>query len=211
MARLGEVKYGCHVEFSPHARGWPGEVGQEVTAASGSPRTRGDGPATGASDFALQGVLPARAGMARRSARLRLVCIQFSPHARGWPGGRPCRQRWCPGSPRTRGDGPNWTPIAGFFSRRSPRTRGDGPVKLLGPVTVTTVLPARAGMARTPSLNPLTSHRVLPARAGMARVTTTPSATKMAVLPARAGMARGVPHFFIGQPIVLPARAGMAR
>ena len=118
--------------FSPHARGWPGEGRQgwhpvpgrgECSPRTrgdgprqwrrwtpedlGSPRTRGDGPIGSGPVGTVCGVLPARAGMARRKAtkaNWRLLVLparagmarglrppqfpntRFSPHARGWPG-----------------------------------------------------------------------------------------------------------------------------
>ena len=91
---------------SPHTRGWPDrEAG-------------GRWPCP---------VLPAHAGMARTPARSRASSHKFSPHTRGWPGSRRrgCGQRGR--SPRTRGDGPDFTGKNPLYVVRSPRTRGDGP------------------------------------------------------------------------------------
>ncbi len=71
-ARAGMARpFGCPLQpqarFSPHARGWPVATCSNSSVAVSTPRTRGDGPATPALSALATLVLPARAGMARRS------------------------------------------------------------------------------------------------------------------------------------------------
>ena len=164
-------------------------------AATGIPRTRGDGPPTAAAD------------------RLR---PSDSPHARGWtrpPQRHPhlshgfparagmdratCLPRCAPGRiPRTRGDGPDPVPAVraavGFparagmdprsrwsatASRRIPRTRGDGPV--LEGQTPGDLWDSPHARGWTPRRRQAGRHgRGFPARAGMdPRAESRPSAT----------------------------------
>ena len=113
--------------FSPHTRGWPGVGYRPAWEGVRSPRTRGDGPPGRRCPQSFTAVLPAHAGMARRSApragtqptrspRTRgdgpeielcdTLILSFSPHTRGWPGMRGAHLIDHQGSPRTRGDGP---------------------------------------------------------------------------------------------------------
>ena len=127
MARTGSAQVLTDQPFSPHARGWPGERPGAHGGHHGSPRTRGDGPELRVVCETTAAVLPARAGMARRSTRAAPASPSFSPHARGWPGRlRRTGIRHVPFSPHARG----WPEL----SQEDP---------LCHPV-----LPARAGMAR---------------------------------------------------------------
>ena len=92
--------------FSPHTRGWPERRRRGCGRVPGSPRTRGDGPEGVDALPDPPVVLPAHAGMARRSVRSwrSSTCVlpahagmarispplswkppTFSPHTRGWP------------------------------------------------------------------------------------------------------------------------------
>ena len=169
MARAAPVRPRTLSRFSPHTRGWPGDRAPGYRCGSGSPRTRGDGPASwaplaghgrrsprtrgdgprpGSRHWSAHRVLPAHAGMARSSASRPVLTKPFSPHTRGWPA------LWVPGE-----TGP----------QRSPRTRGDGPYANGVACEWRVVLPAHAGMARSTHGSPMSSGCVLPAHAGMAR------------------------------------------
>ncbi len=216
---------------SPRTRGdGPSDVYWKPQWETSSPRTRGDGPEISEQVQMLSNVLPARAGMARSTAKKCPSKASFSPHARGWPAWRGCRRR---------------------SGQRSPRTRGDGPPSARSMVIAACVLPARAGMARdqagdTEQPGTFSPHaRGWPAqeRPGLLHQARSPRTrgdgpadvdkiwAVLSVLPARAGMARGNYKPAIppcrsprtrgdgpwdddtgnGGWFVLPARAGMAR
>ena len=217
--------------FSPHTRGWPGFRCGAVRGGSGSPRTRGDGPANGINPMEAALGSPRTRGDGPLSAIFRWAYGEFSPHTRGWPG----YGSWVEleqeavlpahaGMARSR---PAWCPCPA----RSPRTRGDGP----RPAPFTTkgfhVLPAHAGMARDAATalsqpEPFSPHtRGWPGRCcgdgfqchrsprtrgdgPLAGIATGATAN---VLPAHAGMARTNPAPPVVARIVLPAHAGMAR
>ncbi len=159
-----------------------------------SPRTRGDGPGAGITGERSGLVLPARAGMARGSARPPGPGARFSPHARGWPVIKDYESAWkkefsphargWPGNPgRPRRQDVEFSPHARGWpgtamqerqgTESSPRTRGDGPLQQQGIHAAVLVLPARAGMAREKRDLLVSACYVLPARAGMARIPTT--------------------------------------
>ncbi len=190
MARTRPYSSCTRPAFSPHTRGWPSQPPGPQKAVWRSPRTRGDGPRVIRHAAEIAGVLPAHAGMALLSLDTPRISPQFSPHTRGWPGGRMSRALATRSSPRTRGDGPH--PAARFLLELP-------------------VLPAHAGMARADPQTARFRLAVLPAHAGMARDTPLPKTRSVPVLPAHAGMAR-VPACHRRQcHCVLPAHAGMAR
>ena len=82
MARIRGSLSAWWWQFSPHARGWPGAPDCRPPASSCFPRTRGDGPWVRSRNQPPASVLPARAGMARGSARSN-GGFWFRPRTRG--------------------------------------------------------------------------------------------------------------------------------
>ncbi len=124
MARKAPAYGPSARSFSPHTRGWPAPQRFDRWTASGSPRTRGDGPSPCSGRLSPAGVLPAHAGMARMASIALEAELEFSPHTRGWPAQPLCQWRADPVLPAHAGmarqGGSRWRRKGGF----SPHTRG---------------------------------------------------------------------------------------
>ncbi len=73
--------------FSPHTRGWPAQGwGESRFGCAVLPAHAGMARRTCLDPFSRHGVLPAHAGMARVSKASAAAGPAFSPHTRGWPG-----------------------------------------------------------------------------------------------------------------------------
>ena len=175
-------------------------------------------------------VLPARAGMDRRTAGRAWCSGWCSPPARGWTVEDLKLAADERRAPRPRGDGPcpvkihritlacspparGWTacrPPRRGPQRRAPRPRGDGPATAAPDSCTNTVLPARAGMDRCPDPSPTQTPPCSPPARGW-----TGDEQGGELDAGRAPRPRGDGPLKTTQPVnaasVLPARAGMDR
>ena len=135
--------------FSPHARGWPENRNWSTNVRGRSPRTRGDGPQCFTPGAAAPRRSPRTRGDGPRYGMTITPRAMSSPRTRGdGPRSEPMPTHCSSRSPRTRGDGPLKNGQLPENFSRSPRTRGDGPASMPGSAILSSVLPARAGMAR---------------------------------------------------------------
>ena len=196
------------IEDSPHTRGWtlgredgrtgvqgfPAHAGMDPGRTRQSkrtvwiPRTRGDGPRTGAAQIQASGDFPAHAGMDptqtddpggwTRIPRTRgdgpcgtpppRPARGDSPHTRGWTPSAPTPSLASSRIPRTRGDGPLPIRLSGLDTGDSPHTRG-WTQNLPCPFCDGRGFPAHAGMDPAAAVRRLDVGRIPPHTRGWTR------------------------------------------